>query len=55
MISKKYISKYSNDKLISAAQYITEIICERKAVKDKQDLHYRFWISKEWSKFLETK
>jgi hypothetical protein len=54
MVSKKYISKYSNDKLVSAAQYITEIICERKAVKDKQDLHYRFWISKEWSKFFRN-
>lgn len=54
MESKKYISKYSNDKLVSAAQYITEIICERKAAKDKQDLHYRFWISKEWSKFFRN-
>ena len=54
MESKKYISKYSNDKLVSAAQYITEIICERKAAKDKQDLHYRFWLSKEWSKFFRN-
>jgi hypothetical protein len=54
MESKKYISKYSNNKPVSSAQYITEIICERKAAKDKQDLHYRFWISKEWSKFFRN-
>lgn len=47
----KYISKYSNGKLVSAAQYITELICENKAKIDKKDLHYRFWTSKEWSKY----
>tara|TARA_B100000085_G_C18548217_1_gene514773 strand:+ start:1279 stop:1698 length:420 start_codon:yes stop_codon:yes gene_type:complete len=50
----KYISKYSNDKLVSAAQYITELICERKAVKDKKDLHYRFWVSPEWEKYFKN-
>jgi hypothetical protein len=47
----KYPSKYSNGKLISAAQYITELICENKAKKDGKDLHYRFWVNKEWSKY----
>jgi hypothetical protein len=51
MSQKKYPSKYSNDKLVSAAQYITEIICEKKAKLNKKDLHYKFWINKEWSKF----
>jgi hypothetical protein len=51
MSQKKYPSKYSNDKLVSAAQYITEIICEKRAKLNKKDLHYRFWINKEWSKF----
>ncbi len=50
----KYISKYSNDKPVSPAQYITELICERKAIKDKADLHYRFWVSKEWEKFFKS-
>jgi len=45
----KYISKYSNGKLVSAAQYITEIICENKAKKDKLDLHYKFWTHKSWN------
>jgi hypothetical protein len=46
----KYPSKYSNGKEVTAAQFITEIICERIAKRKKKDLHYRFWVSKEWAK-----
>lgn len=53
MSKKQYPSKYSNGKQVSAAQYITEIICENKAKLDKKDLHYRFWINKEWEKFYK--
>lgn len=49
-----YISKYSNGKKVSNAQYITELICEHKAKKDKKDLHYRFWLNKEWEKFFRN-
>jgi hypothetical protein len=52
--SKKYLSKYSNGKLVSAAQYITEIICEKKAKQNNQDLHYRFWLRPEWEKFYKN-
>lgn len=54
MEEQKYPSKYSNGKVVSAAQYITEMICERKAAKDKTDLHYRFWLSKKWSIFFKN-
>ena len=47
---KKYPSKYSNGKEVSAAQYISEMICERVAKRQKKDLHYRFWLSPEWEK-----
>jgi hypothetical protein len=50
----KYVSRYSNDKEVSAAQYITEIICEQKAKIDKVDLYYRFWTSKKWSMFYRN-
>lgn len=50
----EYLSKYSNNKMVSAAQYITEIICEHKALKDKKDLHYRFWLTKEWSVYYRN-
>lgn len=50
----KYISKYSNNKSVSPAQYITELICERKARKDKKDLHFRFWLNKDWAVFFRN-
>lgn len=50
----KYISKYSNDKMVTAAQYITEIICENKAKKEGKDLHFRFWTNKEWSAYYRN-
>lgn len=54
MSIKKYPSKYSNGKSVSAAQYITEIICEQWAKKNKKDLHYRFWLNKDWSAFYRN-
>ena len=53
-MSDKYFSKYSNGKTVSPAQFITEIICERKAQTNKQDLHYRFWVEKSWSVFYRN-
>lgn len=49
-----YPSKYSNGKNVSAAQFITEIICENKAITERKDLHYKFWTNKEWSKFYRN-
>jgi len=54
MTPNKYPSKYSNGKLVSAAQFITEIICENKAIKDNKDLHYRFWTNKNWASFYRS-
>ncbi len=54
MANKQYISKYSNNKEVSAAQYITELICENKAKKDKLDLHYRFWLNKKWAAYFRN-
>lgn len=53
-MTKKYISKYSNGKEITAAQYITEIICEKRAKQNNEDLHYKFWLSKKWSSFYRN-
>lgn len=50
----KYISKYSNGKEVSEAQYITELICENKAKKDGLDLHYRFWTNKKWNLYYRN-
>lgn len=53
-MNNQYISKYSNDKEVSAAQYITELICEKRAQQQKKDLHYRFWLNKEWSNYYKN-
>lgn len=42
-----YKSKYS-DKYITAAQYITELVCENMAAKNKQSLPARFWNMPNW-------
>ena len=54
MKDNKYQSKYSNGKFVSEAQYITELICENKAKRDKLDLHYRFWTNPKWSVFYRN-
>ena len=53
-MADRYPSKYSNGKTVSAAQYITETICENKAKLSKEDLHYRFWVSKKWSAYYRN-
>jgi hypothetical protein len=50
----KYISKYFQDKKVTPAQFITEMICERKAKKDGNDLHHRFWLSDKWNKYFRN-
>lgn len=54
MANKKYPSKYSNGKDVSAAQYITELICEKRAKINNQDLHYRFWTTKTWATYYKN-
>ena len=49
----RYSSRYS-DKSVTAAQYITELICEHKAAKEGKDLYYRFWNNAEWSRFFRN-
>ena len=51
---QKYLSKYSNGKSVSPAQYITELICEKMAKKENKDLHYKFWSSPQWQKYYRN-
>lgn len=44
---KKYHSKYT-DKLITSAQYLAEIMCERLAKKEKKELCLQFWNTDYW-------
>jgi len=54
MASNIYPSRYSNGKTVSAGQYITELICEHKANIEKLDLHYKFWVNKEWASYYRN-
>lgn len=48
----KYPSRYSPDGWVSAPQYITEFVCEKKARKDNKELPIKFWEIPEWRKYF---
>lgn len=52
MSNNKYQSRYSPKKQVSAAQFITELICEKKAAKDGIDLPVNFWKLPKWGAFF---
>lgn len=45
----RYQSRYSSS-FVTAAQYITELICEKHAKYNKKDLMHEFWKLPEWAK-----
>ena len=47
----QYPSRYSPGGWVSAPQYITEFICEKKAQKDRKELPIKFWEIKEWRSY----
>jgi hypothetical protein len=53
-MNNKFPSRYSNGKQVSAAQYITELICENKAKLNKEDLHYKFWTTPKWEQYYRN-
>ncbi len=51
---REYRSKYSlEENYVTAAQYITELICEKKALYENRILSYHFWKTKEWKEFFK--
>jgi hypothetical protein len=46
-----YPSPYSPGKWVTAAQYITELICVRAAKKEDKDLPVKFWNIKKWRNY----
>jgi hypothetical protein len=47
----RYHSRYSQG-FVTAAQYIIELICEKKARTENKDLPIFFWRLPEWEKFF---
>lgn len=52
-MEKKYISKTSGNKC-TAAQYLAEEMCIRKAKKQKERLSAGFWHIPKWKKFYRS-
>lgn len=50
-MKKLYDSKYT-DRKVTAGQYVAELMCERKAKKEKVKLQEKFWEQKEWKQFF---
>ena len=49
----RYQSRYSPDKYVTAAQYIIELVCEKKATFDKTVLPIKFWNLPQWAGFFK--
>lgn len=49
----RYPSKYSPGNFITAAQFITEMICEHRANVQKKPLMNQFWRLPEWASFYK--
>lgn len=50
MTDRVFVSRYGAGDNITAAQYIAEIMCERLARKDKEDLPVKFWNTPKWQR-----
>lgn len=50
----RYPSRYSPDGWVTAAQYIVEYTCEKKAKREKKELPTKFWNLPEWQKFYKS-
>ena len=50
---KRYPSRYSPHKEVTPAQYIAELICEKRARFLDKELPLKFWELDEWKKFYK--
>jgi hypothetical protein len=48
----RYPSRYSPQAYVTAAQYIIELICEKKASQARKELPIKFWDLPEWRTFF---
>jgi len=48
----RYKSRYSPDAYVTAAQYIIELVCEKKAKFDSTELPIKFWNLPAWRTFF---
>lgn len=53
-MTNKYRSRYSPNKLVTAGQYILELICEKRAQYLGRDLPIQFWKLPEWATYFQS-
>lgn len=49
----RYVSRYSPDKKVTAAQYIVELVCENSQKKKGQELPIYFWKQDKWKEMFK--
>lgn len=49
-----YPSRYSPSGWVTPAQYILELVCEKRALKDKKELPIQFWNLPEWASLFKS-
>tara|TARA_R110002020_G_scaffold46539_17_gene132385 strand:- start:2093 stop:2527 length:435 start_codon:yes stop_codon:yes gene_type:complete len=49
----RYPSRYSPQGWVHAGQYVTELICEKKAKTENKELPIKFWELPEWLKYYK--
>lgn len=49
----RYPSLYSPGGFVTGAQYILELICEKKAKNEGKDLQVKFWQDEEWAAYFK--
>lgn len=50
----KMPSRYSPGKDVTPAQFITELICEKKAAQDDDELPIQYWKIKKWQRYFQS-
>lgn len=50
----KYTSIFSPDKKVTAAQYISELVCRNRSISLKIELPLKFWEAQEWMNYYKV-
>lgn len=52
--ASRYPSKYAPKGYVTPAQYIIELVCEKKALSEGRALSLKFWDNPTWATFFKT-
>ena len=52
MSEPRYPSRYGEKRMVTVAQYLAELMCERRAKQEKRNLPPQFWQNEIWKKIF---